>query len=72
MANKIERKEISSESKTWVMTIGVVFEYVKDKEDAMEELQQAADEFTDGFKMIEVIDAKEATFSFEIKDGEQQ
>ena len=70
MTKKIERKEIINESKTWVMTIGVVFENVIDKEDAIQELQQAVDDYTDGFKMIEVIDAKEATFSFEIKEGE--
>jgi len=68
MAKEIKVKEDSS--KTWIMTLGVVFESEETKESAMRDFQSTMDDYVDNCRMIEVISCKQANLSFKLVEGE--
>jgi hypothetical protein len=68
MAKDIKNKD--NESKTWIMTVGVVFDNELNKESAMREFQQNVDECLDDYRMIEVLNAKEGSLNFKIVEDE--
>ena len=68
MAKDIKGKD--SESKTWIMTVGLVFENEETKESAMQEFQTTMNDYVDGYRLVEVINAKQGSLSFKIVEDE--
>lgn len=59
----------NKKSKIWIMKVGVVLnDFEETQEGAMEIFQKAVDYIDDDFKIIEVIGAKEASFSFDLTE----
>jgi len=65
-----ENKPQDNVSKTWIMTVGVVFEGEETKELAMREFQESIDNYLSDYKMVEVINAKQGSLSFKIVENE--
>jgi len=57
-------------SKTWILTIGVVFNEEETKESAMRDFQESLNNYVDSFRMVEVINAKQGSLSFKIVEDE--
>ena len=61
---------MTKESKTWIMTVGVVFENEEIKESAIREFQESIDNYLSDYRMVEVINSKQGSLSFKIVDDE--
>jgi len=65
-----ETKTQESISKTWIMTVGVVFNSEETKESAMRDFQESLNDYVDSCRMIEVVNAKVGSLSFKIVEDE--
>jgi len=65
-----ESKTQDNISKTWIMTVGVVFEGEETKESAIREFQESIDNYLSDYRMVEVINAKQGSLSFKIVENE--
>lgn len=62
----------SKKSKVWIMKVGVVLNDMEEtKEVVLDMFQKAVDYIDDDFKIIEVLGAKEANFSFELVEEDE-